>query len=137
MANAGKHTGGCLCGAVRFEIVGALAPIQLCYCSQCRKAQGGAFASNIPVAAEAFSLVRGVDLLAHFQSSPGKERAFCAHCGSPVYSRRTASPGVLRVRAGLIDAPLNTALAHHAYTDDCADWWDIEGDLPRYPQAAP
>lgn len=131
------HVGGCLCGAVRFEIAGDLAPIQLCYCSQCRKAQGGPFASNIPVTAEAFSLKRGADVLTHFQSSPDKERAFCSRCGAPVYSRRASLPGVLRIRAGLIDAPVGAALAHHAYVDDCADWWTIEGDLARYPQGGP
>jgi len=132
-----RHTGGCLCGAVRFEIIGALAPVQLCYCSQCRKAQGGPVASNIPVAADAFSMICGADALTHFQSSPDKERAFCPRCGSPVYSRRASLPAVLRVRAGLIDGPVGAALAHHAYVDDCADWWTIEGDLPRYPEAAP
>ena len=36
------RTGGCLCGAVRYEVTGPLAPIQLCHCGQCRKAQGSA-----------------------------------------------------------------------------------------------
>jgi hypothetical protein len=130
-------TGRCLCGGVRFQIDGELQPIQLCYCSQCRQAQGTPFASNIPVRADAFTLLAGDDLLTHFESSPGKERAFCRRCGSPVYSRRTTLPGMLRVRAGLIEQPLGVKPVSHAYVADKADWWTIFDDLPQFPGAAP
>ena len=74
------HTGGCLCGGVRFALEGELQPIQLCYCAECRKAQGGPVASNIPVDAGAFKLLSGADLLREFESSPGKQRVFCSRC---------------------------------------------------------
>ncbi|WP_290537184.1 hypothetical protein [Alcanivorax sp.] len=41
------YTGSCLCGGVTFEIAGELAPIQVCHCQQCRKAQGTALVTNI------------------------------------------------------------------------------------------
>ena len=91
-------TGSCLCGAIAFRIDGELAPLQLCYCRQCRKAQGGAFAAVVPVATSAFAFVRGQEMLQAYESSPGKERVFCRRCGSPVFSRRVAMPEVLRVR---------------------------------------
>jgi hypothetical protein len=43
------YTGSCLCGGVAYEIDGELEPIQVCHCSQCRKAQGTAIVTNIPV----------------------------------------------------------------------------------------
>ena len=49
------HTGSCLCGGVRFRIEGELGPVQVCHCTQCRKAQGGPFAAVIPVAASAYT----------------------------------------------------------------------------------
>jgi hypothetical protein len=122
---------------VRFSIAGELQPIQLCYCAQCRKAQGGAFAGVTPVATEVFTLHEGADLIRHFESSPGKERAFCGRCGSPIYSRRTAIPTTLRLRVGLLDGPLGVKPSRHAYVADKADWWDILDDLPQYPGAAP
>lgn len=131
------HTGGCLCGGVRFRIEAELPPIQLCYCEQCRKAQGGAFAAVVPVPASAFHLFQGEDLLQAYASSPGKERVFCRRCGSPVFSRRKALPDVLRVRVGLIDEPLRLGIAWHAHTASKCGWWDIPNDgAPRYPGAS-
>lgn len=129
------HTGGCLCGGVRFRIRGALAPIQICHCSQCRKAQGTPFASNLPVAASAFELLAGAELLKQFESSPGKQRVFCSRCGSPVYSRKDALPDVLRIRVGLLDEPVMAQPAVHFYTGSKAGWWSIRDDLPRFDGA--
>lgn len=40
------HRGSCLCGAVRFEIRGELAPPDACHCSQCRRVPGHIWAST-------------------------------------------------------------------------------------------
>lgn len=125
-------TGSCLCGGVKFRIQGELAPIQICHCEQCRKAQGGPFASNIPVEATAFEWLAGRELLLQFESSPGKLRHFCSRCGAPVYSERSSLPGVMRVRAGLIDGPLPTQVESHAYVASKANWWPINDDLPQH-----
>jgi hypothetical protein len=137
MSQAMTTTGGCLCGGVRYEIEGALAPIQLCHCTQCRKAQGTAFAANIPVALSRFCLLKGRDLLREYESSPGKYRAFCSHCGSPVFSRRDSMPQVVRVRAGLLDGDLPTHPATHAWVESNANWWEIQDELPRFDKAMP
>ncbi len=131
------YTGACLCAGVRFRIEGELAPIQVCHCSQCRKAQGGPLATVIPVRADAFVLLAGAEALTSYESSPGKHRLFCRHCGSPVYSRRDALPDVVRVRAGLINEPIPVALAWHAHTASKCNWWPIDDDLPQYPHGRP
>lgn len=129
------HTGQCLCGGVRFRIEGKLEPIQVCHCSQCRRAQGGPFATNIPVAVESFHLLSGAELLNHYESSPGKQRVFCRRCGSPLYSKRETVPGTLRLRAGLIDEPLSARPAFHFYTASKASWWHIDDGLPQFEHA--
>jgi len=126
------YQGGCLCGGIRFEISGELEPIQICHCSQCRKAQGTPFASNLPVSSQAFTLLSGAELLKAFESSPGKQRFFCSHCGSPIYSQHERVPGVLRIRAGILDGPLNTRPIAHFYMASKANWWEAEDDLPKY-----
>lgn len=131
------QTGSCLCGEVRFEITGDLAPIQFCHCGVCRKAQGSAFASNIPVDAGAFRLVTGADRVKAFESSPGKRRAFCGDCGSPLFSEAQAVPGVLRLRAGTLDEPVAATPGFHFYVGSKASWWPITDDLPRYDAARP
>jgi hypothetical protein len=132
-----SYTGKCLCGGVQFRIDGELAPIQICHCSQCRHAQGTPFATNIPVAIDAFTLLSGAELLREYESSPGKLRVFCSRCGSPIYSRRSAVPETVRIRAGLIAEPLRTRPGFHFHTDSQCNWWPIGDALPQYPGAAP
>jgi hypothetical protein len=127
-------TGSCLCGGVKFSISGELQPLQLCHCVQCRKAQGTAFATALPIKTDAFTLRSGAELLRHFESSPGKERAFCSRCGSPIYSRRASRPEALRVRAGSIDQPLPVRPAFHQHVASKANWWTICDDIKQYPE---
>jgi hypothetical protein len=126
------HRGHCLCGAVRFEVTGDLAPIEVCHCSQCRRAQGGPVGTNIPVARSHFQLTSGEHRLKSFESSPGKRRIFCGDCGSPVYSERGSVPGMVRLRAGLLDGPVRTRLAHQAFVGSKAGWWPLIDELPRH-----
>ncbi len=126
-------TGSCLCGGVTFQINAELEPIQVCHCRQCRKAQGGPFATNTPVSTANFELMSGADLLSDYESSPGKKRVFCSVCGSPIYSHRESLPGVIRIRAGLLDEPLTIRPAMHFYMTSKSSWWTIHDSLPQYP----
>lgn len=129
------YTGSCLCGGVQFRIDGEIDAIQICHCSQCRKAHGTPFASNCPVPASSFALTRGAELLAEFESSPGKLRVFCSRCGSPVYSFKRTLPGVVRIRAGLIDQPLAARPVAHFHTASKCNWWPIADGLPQFPES--
>lgn len=127
------YSGNCLCGGVSFQIQGELEPIQICHCSQCRKAQGTPFATNVPIQEDAFHLHSGAELLRSFEASPGKKRVFCSKCGSPIYSKKDSLPGVLRIRAGLINEPLlSSRPVAHIYTGSKANWWLIKDDLPQF-----
>ena len=59
---------------------------------------------------------------------------FCEQCGSPLYSQSEKAPGVLRIRAGLLEGELATRPANHAYVASKANWWDIDDALPQFPQ---
>jgi len=129
-----SHTGNCLCGAVCYRINGDLDPIQLCHCTQCRKAQGGAFAANIAVDTKHFEIYSGRELLKEFASTTrdGKVRVFCSVCGSPVFSRLQSLPSVVRVRVGLINEPVETGVLHHQFMQDQANWFSIDDDVIKY-----
>ena len=133
------HKGGCYCGSVRFQITGVLNPIQICHCGQCRKAQGGPFASNIPVSTEDFTITAGEDQLRSLESAtrPGKFRVFCLQCGSPLLSRMNSLPDVVRVRAGAIDEPVLQRIAHHQFVAFKAGWYEIHDDAPQYDEYPP
>lgn len=127
-----SHSGSCLCGGVRYVLRGELGPITLCHCAQCRKAQGGAAVAAAPVKAAEFEITSGAELLRAFESSPGKERVFCARCGSPLYSRRAAEPDFLRLRLGTLDTPAGKKPSAHIWVGGKADWDDICDDIPQY-----
>lgn len=137
MTESTPLTGGCLCGAVRYELRGPLGPIVMCHCGQCRKAQGGAFAVNAPVAREDFRLLAGEAELKGYESSPGKWRSFCGRCGSPIHSRRDDRPEVLRLRLGSLDGTPPGRPAAHIHVASKAGWWRIDDALPRHAAQEP
>lgn len=111
----------CLGGATRYEFSGAVEEVVLCHCSQCRRANGGAF--NVAVLADVADVrFRARDKLREYESSPGKYRACCSGCGAPVYSRRNDLPAVLRLRGGLIDALPTPRHLTEIHREDGWDW---------------
>jgi hypothetical protein len=131
------YTGGCLCGAVRFEIRGPIRSIVFCHCSMCRKAQGGAFAANGVVAAADFVMTAGEDALTAYESSPGKKKYFCRTCGSPIMSRSEARPHDVRVRLGTIDSDIVERPMAHIFATSKANWDQITDALPQHPGYEP
>jgi hypothetical protein len=133
-------TGSCLCGGVRFSyrgpLGGELGAVTVCHCSQCRRAQGFA-AAVAPARTEGFTLIAGGNLISEYQSSPGKFRAFCGVCGSPLYSRTTAKPAALRLRLGALDAtPAGLEIEAHIHAED-GPGWIFPDAAPRYPGQEP
>ena len=126
------YTGSCLCGGVRYRIDAEIESIEVCYCQQCRKAQGGPLATNAAVPAMAFHITAGAELLRAFASSPGEQRVFCRCCGSPILSKRSDTPAVVRIRVGTVNEPLRARPTAHYYTGSKCNWWEIRDDLPRF-----
>ena len=130
------YKGSCLCGSVRYEVQGKLGTAVYCHCSRCRKASGSAFASNAVVDASAFKVVQGDESLKVFSTAEGVHRVFCSVCGSPIISRRDAFPGVLRLRLGTLDTPIEERPEAHIFVASKADWHDIHDSLPQHPERA-
>jgi len=129
--------GSCLCSSVKFEYQGELGKIAMCHCQQCRKAQGSPFACNMPVESSGFNIVQGKALITEYESSPGKKRAFCSKCGSPIYSRRDELPDNVRLRMGTFDTPIDEKPAYHIYATSKAEWWEILDSCHQYEELEP
>ena len=135
--NRGNYIGGCLCGKVRFAISGEINEIVCCHCSQCRKAQGSAYATNGNVDINKFNLIRGKDELARYQSTVTEAKYFCKNCGSPIFSKNKTRPNTVRIRLGTIETPIVERPVGHIFVGSKANWEDIEGRLPQYEEYEP
>ena len=117
-----KITGGCSCGAIRYEISADPVFMLNCHCRDCQRATGSAYA---PVVVVPRSAVRITGEVKYFKvvGESGKyvERGFCPKCGSRVNGNLERFPDVVGFLAGSLDDPslhkpgvdLFTASAHH------------------------
>ncbi|AGS22165.1 GFA family protein [Rhizobium etli] len=129
-----QHTGGCLCGAVRFSIRAKPGPVVGCHCSQCRRQTGLYYAAvNVPRVALS---VEDPGSVRWYRSSGEAQRGFCANCGSALFWQGDDSPEV-SVLAGAFDEPSGLAFSHHIYCIDKGDFYDITDGLPQYDRYPP
>lgn len=126
------YKGGCLCGGIRYEITNEITNIVCCHCSECRKAQGSAFATNGVVDEKSFHIVSGQSLLTKYEPSSGYTKLFCSMCGSPIISTSTKKPGVVRVRIGTIDTDIKEKPITHIFVGSKANWEEICGTKPQF-----
>lgn len=102
-----KRTGGCTCGAVRYELTEEPIFHLVCHCANCQKASGSAFAQVLIVAADRLSLPGKEPKFFAVKADSGRtmSRGFCETCGSPVMIRRPETPQVVFLQAGSLDDP--------------------------------
>jgi len=125
--------GSCLCGKIRYTYSGEITEIARCHCSQCRKAQGGAFATNSPLDANKLSF-EGTEFIKEFEATGDKVRAFCTNCGSPIYSAKASLPDVARIRIGTVDTEFSCDHQYHIYSDSIASWDVITDDFRQFKE---
>ncbi len=75
-------TGGCQCGAVRYELLQKPDGAHICHCRMCQKAFGNFFAALAGVPRDKFRVTRGT--VSNFKSSADVQRGFCRECGTPL-----------------------------------------------------
>ncbi len=131
------YEGSCLCGAIAYAVHGEIGDPVMCHCRSCRKASGSAYATNAPVAVTDLRLLRGERCLREYESSPGKLRAFCSTCGTPLYVRWPDNPALVRLRLGTLDTPLGKKPVAHTFATSRADWDVIADALPQYEAREP
>ncbi len=122
--------GGCLCGKISYRISGNIVGINYCHCKQCQKASGSAFATSAAVNIDEFKITTGKNYLKAYQSSEGKDRYFCSHCGSPIYSHRRHANTVY-IRLGTLDDDPVKRPEVHIFTTEKAGWHKITDNITQ------
>jgi hypothetical protein len=123
-----NSTGSCLCGAVKYQVTGALRPVVACHCGQCQKTSGHHVAAT-SAKREDFKLLeeRG---LKWFSSTVGIRRGFCQQCGGNLFWDKAELPSI-SIFAGTLDQPSGLQLVEHIYVEEKADYYEITDGLPQ------
>ena len=130
-------TGGCGCGAVRFEISEPLVSADYCHCTRCQRRSGTAASANAKPAPGSFRIVKGEAQLRAWRPEGGFEKYFCGECGSAVFSRHPDDPDRMSVRLGGFDSDPGIRPSVRQFVAYAAPWEPIPDDgLARYPESS-
>ncbi|HEY0721291.1 MAG TPA: GFA family protein [Gammaproteobacteria bacterium] len=125
-------TGGCYCGAVRFEVVHPFKSVINCHCNMCRSLSGAAYTTWVSVPAEQFRYRQGESQLSAYTVSSHVAKRFCPICGTAVSYTDARYPDIVGIPAGIIRPPLCQAPTAHYFVGDKAAWTHICDGLPQF-----
>ena len=131
-------TGGCGCGAVRFELSAPLQRAAYCHCTRCQHRTGTAAQASGLAAPGSFAVTQGGEHLSRWAPEGGFEKVFCAECGSHLYGEHPEDRDVVTVRLGAIEGDPGIRPQAHQFVAYAAVWEPIPDDgLPRFDERAP
>jgi hypothetical protein len=120
--------GGCLCGAVRFEITAPFVSAGYCHCTRCQRRTGTGSSANGRVPQSGFRLLRGADRLSSYRPPTGVPKLFCADCGSALFSGEPFSDEEVAVRLGTLDRDPGIRPQFRQFLDSAVPWETIPED---------
>ena len=131
-------TGGCLCGAVRFEVTEPLVSSNYCHCTRCQRRTGTAASPGARIAPGSLRVLTGDDHIRAYEPEDGFAKMFCSTCGGSLWSRSQEDPDVISIRLGAFDGDPGIRPTYRQFVADAAVWEPIPDDgLERFPESRP
>ncbi|MBX2810783.1 MAG: GFA family protein [Myxococcales bacterium] len=124
-----RKKGGCLCGALRYEIEGEIDGVWMCHCSNCRKASGGTGNAIVIVRQDNFHWLSGEDHRTTFELRPTYTITRCKTCGTPLPAEEDEKNVYLT--AGTLDDSIGVGIKGHIFCGSRGDW-DRDAEDVRY-----
>lgn len=136
---ATKYTGGCQCGAIRYEVTGAAPRIHACHCTDCQRQSGSAFGMTMVVAEADFRLTQGEVKTITLKSDAGRTKlgGFCPQCGTRIYHKVEFRPGMISVKPGTLDDTRWLSPKIHIWTRSKQRWVEIPEGVETYETHPP
>ena len=127
-------SGGCHCGAVRYQMPREVAHHALCHCLDCRKASGAPAVAWALAPTDRLAITGDLQV---YESSEHGRRYFCGGCGTGLfYTNEVIFPGQTDVQSATLDDPDALPLQVQIQTAERIGWMETVDDLPsfhRYP----
>ena len=119
-----KVHGRCHCGRITYEAEIDPARVSACHCTDCQMLSGSAYRVSMPAPRETFVLRTGQPMTYVKTADSGAKRvhAFCAECGTPVYSCATSDPVAYSLRAGCLDERAQLPPRKQIWCQSALDW---------------
>jgi len=132
------YSGGCACGAIRYEIAADPMMAGHCQCLDCQKATGTGHASML-MFPEAAMKMTGKAKYYETKADSGNtaSRGFCTNCGSPVLGRSSGFPGMVTVMASSLDDPNKFQPGFIVYAMRARPWDRVDPALQHFPKMPP
>jgi hypothetical protein len=128
-------TGGCHCGAIRYQAEGSALTHALCHCGDCRRSAGAPVVGWTMYRQDAVTVTRGAPKV--YASSQHGRRHFCADCGTGLfYTNAQNLPGIIDIQSATYDDPAAVAPGAHIQVAERIPWMEHAHELPafeRYP----
>jgi hypothetical protein len=134
--NRGRLTGGCFCGAVRYEVSARPKVTLSCHCRDCQYVSGGAPAHAMILSADDVAITKGKPREHWTVSAKGNRmgRLFCETCGTPLFGKNERHPEILQVKAGSFDDTSQFRMRANAWVSSAPPWHYIDAEVMRFPR---
>jgi hypothetical protein len=130
------RTGGCQCGAVRYELTAPPQRVYVCHCTECRKQSASAFGISVIVSSADLRLVRGTPKQWSRLADSGRmiDCFFCADCGSRIWHGNKERSDAISIKGGSLDQPVDLSAAIHIWTKRALPGIVIPEGAQRYQE---
>jgi hypothetical protein len=132
-------TGGCACGAIRYECLALPLRMLNCHCRDCQLAGGSGFSPTLIMARDTVKLTKGQS--AHFEkvADSGKiaKREFCSACGTPLFASTSAAVEYLALRASSLDDPSWFRPEANFWVASAQPWDYLDPAIPKFEGGRP
>lgn len=120
-------TGGCICGAVRYQVNGALRPVIACHCEQCRRFSGHFVAAT--ATRKTYFKLLNVAGLKWYSYQSGLRQGFCQECGASLFFEDEQSERI-SIAAGSLDEPQGLKIAAQIFAVEAGDYYQLDASIP-------
>lgn len=134
---ARRLSGQCMCGQVSYVVTGAPVVVGHCYCKNCQRLSGAGHSSAAMFPASSVE-IQGTPSEYSFDPAPGviDTRLFCSTCGSNVFGRNSAAPGMLSVSLGSLDDASALTPQGAVYVKQRASWDSLDENVRSFEGSA-
>ena len=123
-----------MCGRIRFVLETRSTWNVYCHCESCRKHTGAPVSVLVTCLPHQVRWIRGKR--SRYESSPGRFRSFCRHCGSSLtWEGEVKDNAWLALHISTLDRPEAFAPTEHVFRDHGIPWFDTGDELPRHAQS--